>query len=84
VIPSIQVFRATVLISAIYDSLCNHKKTEIFEIYMQNSRIAGIGKKSVLGTPSNLGLIMEHISNLTEVRIVLINHHLPESLIMID
>ena len=45
------------LLSAIYDSLCNHKKTEIFEIYMQNSWIAGIGKKSAAWNLSNLGRI---------------------------
>ena len=28
------------------------------------------GKKSVVGTPSNLGLILEHITMLTEVQIL--------------
>ena len=31
------------------------------------------GKKSVVGTPSNLGLILEHITILNEVRILSIN-----------
>ena len=35
-----------------------------------NRRITDIGKKSVVGTPSNFGLILEHITTLTEVPIL--------------
>lgn len=39
------VFRkAELCVTAIYQSFCNLKKPEIYEIYMKNSRIACIGK----------------------------------------
>ena len=34
------------------------------------------GRKSVVGNPSNLGLILEHITILTEVQTLAINHRL--------
>ena len=36
------------LITAMYERFCNLEKPEIYEIYMQNSRIEGIGKKAQL------------------------------------
>lgn len=39
---------------------------------------------SVFGTPSNLGLSLEHITILSEVRILSINQHLPVFSIMFD
>jgi len=41
----------------------------IYETYMYFAQIPGIGKISVVGTPSNLGLILEHITNMAEFRI---------------
>jgi len=43
---------------------------EIYETYMHFCRTSYTGKQSVIGTPSNLGLILEHITNLDEVRIL--------------
>jgi hypothetical protein len=45
------------VLSAIYDSFCKRNKPEIYEIYMQNSRIAGIGKKSQILNLPNFDLI---------------------------
>ena len=48
----------------------------ISKSYLPFGWIADFGKKSVVGTPSNLGLILEDITNIAEVQIVSINHRL--------
>ena len=40
--------------------------------------------RTVAGTPSNVGLILEHITILNEVRALAINHKFPESSILIE
>jgi hypothetical protein len=45
--------------------------------YLHSIDICLSGKKSEVRTPSNLGLILEHITNLAEVRILSMCHSLP-------
>ena len=42
---------------------------KIYKTYMHFGQISDNGKLGVVGTPSDLGLILEHITNLNEVRI---------------
>jgi hypothetical protein len=50
---------------------------------MHSGRISYIGKKSVVGTQSNLGLILKHIKTLAEVPILSIKHNMTESSILL-
>jgi len=50
----------------------------IFKSYLTFGQISDHGKQSVIGTPSNLGLILEHITNLDEVRILSMYRYLAD------
>jgi len=50
--------------------LDDNESPEIYETYMHSDQIAYAGKKSVDGTPLNLGGILEHITALIEVLII--------------
>ena len=64
------------MISLISESLSKPPYVVCASIGNYGFRKSDNGKQSKIGNPSNSGLILEHITALTEVRILSINHSL--------